>query len=78
MGGDRAGVAHLERAAAEALERAHAPYSRFPVGAALEVDDGTVLTGCNLENASLKWSCFPAMGWGFNSCSVAGWPFIWS
>ena len=35
------------------LEKSYVPYSRFPVGAALEGTDGTVYTGCNVENASL-------------------------
>ena len=34
------------------LEKSYVPYSRFPVGAALEGTDGTVYTGCNVENAA--------------------------
>lgn len=34
------------------LERSYVPYSHFPVGAALECADGTVFTGCNVENAA--------------------------
>ncbi|TQS27504.1 cytidine deaminase [Microbispora sp. KK1-11] len=42
----------LRVAAREAMTHAYAPYSKFPVGAAALVDDGRVVTGCNVENAS--------------------------
>jgi len=42
----------LVQAAIEARRNAHAPYSNFPVGAAIECSDGTVFTGCNVENLS--------------------------
>ena len=42
--------------AKKAAANAYAPYSRFAVGAALECDDGTVVTGCNVENAALGGS----------------------
>ena len=34
------------------LDRSYVPYSHFPVGAALACTDGTVFTGCNVENAA--------------------------
>jgi len=42
----------LKSAAVSMLDRAYVPYSHFPVGAALECTDGTVYTGCNVENAA--------------------------
>ena len=39
--------------AKEASKNAYVPYSRFPVGAALECRGGIVFTGCNIENAAL-------------------------
>lgn len=43
----------LMELAHQASKNAYVPYSRFPVGAALECVDGTVFTGCNVENAAL-------------------------
>lgn len=43
---------YLVHKAKEAAHHAYAPYSKFHVGTALILDDGTVVTGCNQENAS--------------------------
>ncbi|MDQ0455394.1 cytidine deaminase [Rhizobium paknamense] len=51
-------MAHdLFEAARDAMAKAHAPYSKFPVGAAIRADDGKIYTGANIENLS-----FP-QGW---------------
>ena len=42
----------LRAAATAAREHAYVPYSQFPVGAAAITDDGRVISGCNVENAS--------------------------
>jgi len=42
----------LKAHAIDAMKTAYAPYSNFPVGAAALVDDGRIVTGCNVENAS--------------------------
>ena len=52
----------LRDLAREAMERAYAPYSRFPVGAAALVDDGRTVSGCNVENA----------GYGVTLCAECG------
>ena len=45
-------LADLVRAARDVQAQAHVPYSSYRVGAALETSDGTVFTGCNVENAN--------------------------
>ncbi|HZQ54572.1 MAG TPA: cytidine deaminase [Bryobacteraceae bacterium] len=42
----------LLEAAREVRQRAHAPFSHFQVGAALEDENGRIFTGCNVENAT--------------------------
>lgn len=49
---DQASWTELRSAARTAMRQAYAPYSNFPVGAAALVDDGRIVTGCNVENAS--------------------------
>jgi cytidine deaminase len=44
--------AALRSAANEAAKHAYVPYSKFRVGAAALVDDGRIISGCNVENAS--------------------------
>ena len=45
-------MSQLIDAALDARNHAHAPFSQFQVGAALEADDGRIFTGCNIENAT--------------------------
>ncbi len=47
----------LIQAALAARERAHAPFSKFQVGAALQTADGAIITGANVESASYGLSC---------------------
>ncbi|MBD2765157.1 cytidine deaminase [Kocuria sp. cx-455] len=49
---DDAAWRSLQQAATDALQHAYTPYSNYPVGAAALVDDGRVVTGANIENAS--------------------------
>ena len=52
LAGGRVSPADLVAAARRAREQAVATFSNFKVGAALETDDGTIVTGCNVENAT--------------------------
>lgn len=45
-------IEKLSKIANDMLDMAYVPYSKFPVGAALVTKEGTVYTGCNIENAS--------------------------
>ncbi len=47
-------IGKLVEKAWEAKKQAYAPYSHFHVGAALLAEDGTVYTGCNIENSSFS------------------------
>lgn len=72
----------LMESALQARQNAYAPYSGFAVGAALLCADGTVFTGCNVENASYSVTCcaersalFAAVSAGkrrFTAIAVAG------
>jgi len=55
----------LFQAARAAMQRAHAPYSEFPVGAAILTETGKVFSGCNVENAS-----YPE-GWCAETSAIA-------
>lgn len=52
----------LRARAVAVSERAYVPYSHYPVGAAALVDDGRIVTGCNVENA----------GYGVTLCAECG------
>ena len=70
--------------AVQASRNAYVPYSHFAVGAALECRDGTVFTGCNVENAALgsticaeRTAIYKAVSEGrrdFQAIAIAGGP----
>jgi cytidine deaminase len=71
-------LVELYRAARKAAENAYAPYSSFPVGAALLMPDGSVITGANVENRSFgltncaeRTAVFTACAVGFRTFSAA-------
>ena len=49
--------ADLREQARRVSQHAYAPYSRFKVGAALLLEGGEIVTGCNVENASYRLTC---------------------
>jgi len=62
----------LRAAASDAMSKAYAPYSNFPVGVAGLVDDGRIVTGCNVENASYGVALCAECGLISNLISTGG------
>lgn len=62
----------LKSKAIEAKDRAYAPYSNYQVGAAALVDDGRIITGCNVENASYGLSLCAECGLVSNLFATGG------
>ena len=58
----------LLEAARKAAIQAYVPYSGFPVGAALELEDGSIVTGCNVEMRAIHSPSAPS-GWPWEQLS---------
>ena len=58
--------------AIEAMKKAYAPYSKFPVGVAALVSDGRIASGCNVENASYGVGLCAECGLVSNLISTGG------
>lgn len=79
---DQSKKEELAAKACDMTKRSYAPYSHFHVGAALLCDDGTIFTGCNVENASFgatncaeRTAVFKAVSEGythFTAIAIAG------
>jgi len=61
---------HVE--AKKIMKSAYAPYSKFPVGVAALVDDGRIVVGCNVENASYGLGLCAECGLVSQLCATAG------
>jgi cytidine deaminase len=62
----------IHKAAIGAMKMAYAPYSKFPVGVAALVNDGRIVSGCNVENASYGVGLCAECGLVSNLCSTGG------
>ena len=62
----------IHQSAIGAMKMAYAPYSKFPVGVAALVNDGRIVTGCNVENASYGVGLCAECGLVSNLCTTGG------
>jgi cytidine deaminase len=62
-------------AALQSRNRAHAPFSHFRVGAAVEDEQGRIFTGCNIENASFSLTICAERLAVFKACRQILWEF---
>ncbi len=62
----------LRAQAISVMKKAYAPYSKFPVGVAALIDDGRILVGCNVENASYGLTLCAECGLVSNLAATGG------